>query len=54
MIDAKKFANEVYDEVKEQFENLTDETGNISSQVFRAIAIVAAIAIAKYDRENPR
>lgn len=54
MIDTKKFANEVYDEMKEQFKNLTDEKGILSNQIVRVIAMVSAIAIAKYDRENPR
>lgn len=52
MVDVQKFSKEVVDEVKAQFPERFAEDGEIASKLLSLIAVVAATAIAKYERES--
>lgn len=52
MIDVQKFSKEVVEEVKAQFPNQFSEDSELVSSLVTTIALVAATAIAKYEREK--
>lgn len=54
MIDVQKFAGEVVDEMKRRFPSSFPEDSELNGQIVSIIAVVAAIAIEKYERENLR
>ena len=52
MIDVQKFSKEVVDEVKARFPERFSEDAEIASSLLSLIAVVAATAIAKYEKER--
>ncbi len=54
MIDVQRFSKEVAEDVKGRFPTLFPEGNELNSQVVHLVATVAAIAIEKYEKENPR
>ena len=52
-MDSKKFCSELMTELKGKFPDYFAEKGSLPTQVFSAMALVAALAIEKYDRERP-
>ena len=51
VIDVQKFSKEVVDEVKARFPERFSEDAEIASSLLSLIAVVAATAIAKYEKE---
>lgn len=54
MINVQKFSKEVAEDVKRRFPALFPEGNELNSQVVHLVATVTAIAIEKYEKENPR
>ena len=54
MIDVQKFSREVAEDVKGRLPALFPEDNKLNSQIVHLVATVAAIAIEKYEKENPR
>jgi hypothetical protein len=52
VIDVQKFSKEVVDEVKTRFPERFSEDAEIASSLLSLIAVVAATAIAKYEKER--
>ena len=52
VIDVQKFSKEVVDEVKARFPERFSEDAEIASSLLSLIAVVAATAIAKYEKER--
>ncbi len=52
-MDMKKFQAELMAELKGKFPDYFAEEGSLPAQVLNAMALVAALAIEKYDRERP-
>lgn len=52
VIDVQKFSKEVVDEVKARFPDRFSEDAEIASNLLSLIAVVAATAIAKYEKER--
>ena len=52
VIDVQKFSKEVVDEVKARFPERFSEDAEIASILLSLIAVVAATAIAKYEKER--
>lgn len=52
MVDVKKFSSELQEEVKGKFPQYFEEAAEFTSKLTAIIAVVAAIAIEKYDRER--
>lgn len=52
VIDVQKFSKEVVDEVKARFPERFSEDAEIASNLLSLIAVVAATAIAKYEKER--
>lgn len=52
MIDVQKFSNEIQEEVRSRFPKYFEENSDLTSKLTTIIAVVAAIAIEKYDREQ--
>lgn len=52
MIDVQKFSGEIQEEVKGRFPQYFEEDADFTSKLTAIIAVVAAIAIEKYDRER--
>lgn len=54
MIDVKKFSSELVDELGHRFPSMSSEDGELSNRVISTIAVVVAIAIEKYEKEQSR
>ena len=54
VIDVRKFSREVTADVKSRFPELFPEDNEWNARLVQLIATVAAIAIEKYEKENPR
>lgn len=54
VIDVRKFSREVTEDVKSRFPELFPEDNEWNSRLIQLIATVAAIALEKYEKENPR
>lgn len=52
MIDAGKFSDEVMDEIKSRFPDWFSKDKKITSAFVKMGAVIAATAIAKYDRKR--